>query len=95
MSPNAERRPPAGAPSQQNDRRGQGQRTARRGPLVAVGIYYRPAGRRRLGAIVVRTCPACGHLHLHRATGPTTSVVREGSCGVEYTVRVVQIGGVA
>jgi hypothetical protein len=71
-----------------------GQRSARRGPLVAVGIYYPPSGRRRLGAIVVRSCPACLHLHLHRAAGPVASTPRTGSCGAEYVIRVARVGGV-
>lgn len=70
-------------------------RGARDRGLVAVGIWYPPAGRRRHGAIVVRTCPACRHMHLHRSDGPVTSTTRTGSCGAEYTIRVVQVGGVA
>ena len=92
MSQTAERRPGPGA-AIQSDRAGQVQRSARRGPLVAVGVYYPPLGRRRLGAIVVRCCPRCSHLH--RAAGPVSGTARTGSCGAEYTVRVVRIGGVA
>jgi hypothetical protein len=94
MTSTAERRPGPGA-AIQSDRAGQGQPSADRGPLVASGTYYPPAGRRRLGVIVVRTCPACLHLHLHRASGPTASVVRTGSCGAEYSISVARIGGVA
>jgi hypothetical protein len=95
VSQTAERRPGPGAAIQSNDRAGRGQGSARRGPLVAVGIWYPPAGRRRLGAIVVRTCPRCSYLHLHRSAGPVTSTTRQGSCGAEYTIRVARVGGVA
>jgi hypothetical protein len=55
--------------------------------VVARGFYGPPAGRRALGAIVVPIGPFCGHLHLHRSTGPHGGR-RRGSCGTEYVIRL-------
>jgi hypothetical protein len=59
---------------------------------LAVGEWYAPCGRRHLGVVIVRTCPACQHLHLHRSATPDSAhgAVRTGSCGAAYvlTVRV-------
>lgn len=59
--------------------------------LVAVGEYFPPAGRRRLGVVIVRRCPACAHLHLHRAVlvGTADGSTRTGSCGRSYVLRVL------
>ncbi|GAA1877893.1 hypothetical protein GCM10009836_69090 [Pseudonocardia ailaonensis] len=67
---------------------------------VAVGEYFGPAGRRRLGAILVRRCPGCGHAHFHRGmrVASVDGETRTGSCGTEYKVRVLpaqRIGGAA
>lgn len=58
---------------------------------IAVGEFYPPAGRRHLGVVVVRSCPACLHLHLHRANaaGSADGTTRTGSCGAEYRLRVL------
>jgi hypothetical protein len=68
--------------------------------LVAVGEYHPPTGRRHLGVVIVRTCPNCGHLHIHRAMVATTAdgTTRVGSCGIEYLLCVLpaeRLGGVA
>ena len=59
--------------------------------IVAPAVYYPPVGRRRLGAVVVRTCPACSHMHLHRAEFASTAdgTLRTGSCGAQYVLRVL------
>jgi hypothetical protein len=66
-------------------------RRRRRDRLVAFGEYHPPVGRRRLGAVIVRRCPACAHLHQHRAVLPRTvdGETRVGSCGAEYALRVL------
>lgn len=62
-----------------------------RRPVVAVGELHRPGGRRRQWVLIVRRCPACEHLHLHRTERPAARTwPRTGSCGTRYTVvRVV------
>jgi hypothetical protein len=67
---------------------------------VAVGEFFPPAGRRQLGAILVRRCPGCGHAHFHRGLRIATvdGEPRTGSCGTEYKVRCLpaqRIGGAA
>lgn len=57
----------------------------RQAQLIASGFAAPPAGRRRLWAVVIPTCPACGLLHLHRSTGQHGGT-RTGSCGAEYRV---------
>ena len=61
------------------------------GPLLACGVFYPPAGRRYLAVVVVRTCPACGGTHLHRAdsSGDVDGTDRRGSCGAAYVVQLV------
>lgn len=54
-------------------------------PPTAQGFATPPSGRRVLWAVVVPTCPACGHLHLHRSTGRHGGR-RTGSCGATYLV---------
>lgn len=58
---------------------------------VATGVWYPPAGRRRLGVVIVRRCPACLHLHLHRAmlVGTADGSTRIGGCGRAYVLRVL------
>jgi hypothetical protein len=60
--------------------------------LIAVGEYHPPVGRRRLGAVIVRRCPACRHLHQHKAIVVATAdgSMRTGSCGAVYTLRVLR-----
>lgn len=67
---------------------------------VAEGVFYPPAGRRHQGVVVVRSCPACGQLHLHRAeaSGDVDGTDRRGSCGAAYVVQLLPadaVGGVA
>lgn len=101
MTVNAERRPAGnGTAIQSNDRAGQGQRSASSAALVGLGSYYPPAGRRTLGVVVVRSCPACHQMHLHRAetVGSAHMAERVGSCGATYLLNVhhaLPIGGVA
>jgi hypothetical protein len=59
--------------------------------LTAHGVWYPPSGRRHLGAVVVPFCPACAHLHLHRAVrvGSVDGHVRVGSCGAAYVLSVL------
>lgn len=66
-------------------------RTERRAATVAVADaeLHPPAGRRRLPLLLVRSCPACRHLHIHRGTGIAGSGVRTGSCGVVYQLHVL------
>lgn len=48
---------------------------------------FAPYGRRRLWALVVRHCPGCGYLHLHKMGNPgAASWRRTGSCGTQYLV---------
>lgn len=70
---------------------GTDQRRRRRDRLVAVGEFHPPCGRRGLGAVIVRRCPACQYLHIHRAMLVRTvdGSERTGSCGVTYIVRVL------
>lgn len=70
---------------------GTDQHRRRRDRLVAVGEFHPPCGRRGLGAVIVRRCPACQYLHIHRAMLVRTvdGSERTGSCGVTYIVRVL------
>lgn len=64
-------------------------------PLV-VGELHAPAGRRTLHVLVVRHCPGCAHLHLHRVGDPSRiGYLRVGSCGVTYRVDVAPALAVA
>ena len=68
--------------------------------LVAFGEYFPPAGRRHLGAILIRRCPGCSHAHFHRGSrvASVDGESRTGSCGTEYRVRVLpaaRVGGAA
>lgn len=71
---------------------GHGNRSGRPAGHVppATGEYFPPAGRRRLGIILVRSCPRCGGAHLHRAVaaGAADGAVRAGSCGKLYCLHV-------
>lgn len=62
---------------------------------TAAGAFYSPAGRRHLGVVVVRTCPACGPLHLHRAESRAVvdGAVRAGSCGATYRLALDAAAG--
>lgn len=66
---------------------------------VAAGAFYPPAGRRTLGVVVVRCCPKCRQMHLHRAetVGSAHMAERTGSCGATYllNVHLGLVGGVA
>lgn len=58
---------------------------------VAWGEFHPPTGRRHLGVVLVRGCPACGSsLHLHRASTADSAdgTFRTGSCGATYLLRV-------
>ena len=63
----------------------------------AAGVFYPPTGRRHLGVVVVRTCPSCRELHLHRAEsrGAIDGAMRSGSCGSLYAVQLVDVLGVS
>jgi hypothetical protein len=63
----------------------------RRDRLVAVGEYFPPVGRRHLGAVIVRRCPSCRHLHQHHSVvvGTADGSIRTGSCGAVYILRVL------
>lgn len=68
--------------------------TRRHEPPIAVGELHPPAGRRHLWVLLVRRCPACAHLHIHRVGRPSAGTHRRtGSCGADYEIRVV--GGAA
>lgn len=55
--------------------------------VTVVGELHAPAGRRTLYVLLVRRCPACAHLHVHRTGRPAaTSWSRSGSCGAAYEV---------
>ncbi|SFO52626.1 hypothetical protein SAMN05216207_10786 [Pseudonocardia ammonioxydans] len=54
----------------------------------AVAFAHPPAGRRHMWAIVVPTCPACSHMHLHRSAAAPEEEVRIGSCGAAYRLRL-------
>lgn len=43
-----------------------------------------------MGVAIVRRCPGCGHLHLHRAASLAAAdgASRAGSCGTEYVLLV-------
>lgn len=57
---------------------------------VAEGELFEPFGRRRMWSIIVRRCPACAHMHVHKTGDPTKGhYLRTGSCGAEYLIRPV------
>lgn len=65
------------------------------GSLSAQVEWYEPAGRRGSWAAVVRSCPKCQSLHLHRFSEPVYSALRRGSCGVTYLLVSADVLGVA
>jgi hypothetical protein len=50
-----------------------------------------PAGRRRQWVALVRSCPACGHAHIHRSAAwhGLAGTARTGSCGAPYRLAAV------
>lgn len=58
--------------------------------VVVNGELHPPAGRRHRWLLLVRRCPGCTYLHIHRTEYPGAGHwQRVGSCGTEYAVRVV------
>lgn len=91
---------PVGSARARSQVRPQDSRAGRVRGLVAAGEFHPPAGRRTLGVVVVRSCPACHQMHLHRAetVGSAHMAERVGSCGATYLLNVhhaLPIGGVA
>jgi len=63
---------------------------------VASGELFSPCGRRRLWSLIVRRCPNCSHLHIHRLGNPAADTfIRTGSCGAAYKVTVARGAEVA
>ena len=95
MTQTAERRPAGnGTAIQNNDRAGQGQRSALdRIPAVAATLL-RAAGGAQFDRLLVRACPWCQHAHVHYVSpGEADSVVRSPRCAPHRSY-AVEVSGV-
>jgi hypothetical protein len=82
---------PATATAPVSDQGSKGHRQ-RRASLVAAGEWFPPAGRRRLGAVIVRACPGCRGMHQHRGLpDDADGVERVGSCGCVYSIALAPV----
>jgi hypothetical protein len=56
---------------------------------LAYGELFSPYGRRHLWSLIVRRCPNCRHMHIHKIGNPSAeSWIKTGSCGRDYRVVV-------
>lgn len=59
------------------------------------GELFPPAYGRRYWTIIVRRCPSCAYMHVHRTPYPGVEFTRVRPCGGIYAVRCLPVGVMA